>query len=124
VLFASIFFVVPHRKQRLRHVLPGAVAAGGLLEGLTLLFPLYFKLSGGFAAYGAFFALFFLLLTYMYFLGQILMIGGAVNAEYESTREPAPCAVPTDQEAMRPTDVVGRRDEQARRPDQPQSQRR
>jgi YihY family inner membrane protein len=111
VLFLAIYYVVPHRRQRFRHVLPGAVTAGVLLEGLTLLFPLYFKLAGGFATYGQTFALFFLLLTYFFFLGQITMIGGAVNAEYEVARTPSDCIAPSDQGAMRPsTTVVGRRD--------------
>jgi len=118
VLFLAIYYVVPHRRQRFRHVLPGALTAGALLEGLTLLFPLYFRLAGGFATYGATFALFFLLLTYFFLLGQITMIGGTVNAEYESRHEPAECVEPTDREAMRPpVAMVGRRDEDARRPE-------
>jgi membrane protein len=115
VLFLAIYYVVPNRRQRLRHVVPGALAAGVLLEGLTLLFPLYFKLAGGFATYGATFALFFLLLTYFFLLGQITMLGGAVNAEYESTHDPAACDVTTEQQAMRPpVAVVGRRADAAR----------
>ena len=102
LIFFAIYYVVPHRKQRLRHVWPGAVAAGVLLEGLTFLFPLYVRLAGGFNTYGATFALFFLLMTYMFFLGQITVIGGAVNAEYEISREPGDCIAPTPQQAMRP----------------------
>jgi uncharacterized BrkB/YihY/UPF0761 family membrane protein len=116
ILFLAIYYIVPHRKQRLRHVLPGSLTAGLLLEALTLLFPLYFKLAGGFATYGATFALFFLLLTYMFLLGQITVLGGAVNAEFESTRTPSDCIEPTPAQAMRPpTSVVGRRDEEARK---------
>jgi membrane protein len=113
VLFLAIYYVVPNRRQRFRHVLPGAITAGALLEGLTLLFPVYFKLAGGFAGYGATFALLFLLLTYFFLLGQITVIGGAVNAEYEITRTPSD----SDQQAMRPPamSVLGRRDEEARR---------
>lgn len=87
LIFVAIYYVVPNRKQRLRHVLPGAFAAGLLLEGLTLLFPLYFRLAGGFARYGAAFALFFLLMTWAFFFGQITMLGGAVNAELEAPRK-------------------------------------
>jgi membrane protein len=86
VLFLAIFYVVPNRRQRFRRVLPGALAAGLMFEGLTLLFPLYFKLAGGFAAWGATFGLFFLLMTYVFLLGQILMIAGALNAEYDAMR--------------------------------------
>jgi len=81
LLFAAIYYVVPNRRQRLRHVIPGALMAAALFEGFTLVFPLYFRLIGGFAAYGQTFALFFLLLFYFFVLGQIVMIGGAVVAE-------------------------------------------
>jgi membrane protein len=81
LLFAAMYYVVPNRRQRLRQVLPGALVAAALFEGFTLVFPLYFRVSGGFAAYGQTFALFFLLLFYFFVLGQIVMIGGAVNAE-------------------------------------------
>jgi membrane protein len=81
LLFTAIYYIVPHRRQRLRQVLPGALVAAALFEGFTLVFPLYFRISGGFAAYGQTFALFFLLLFYFFVLGQIVMIGGAVNAE-------------------------------------------
>ncbi len=91
LIFVAIYYVVPHRRQRFRYVIPGAIAAGALLEGFTFLFPLYTRLAGGFNAYGATFALFFLLMTYMFFLGQITVIGGAVNAEFEITRDPSDC---------------------------------
>lgn len=105
VLFLAIYYVVPHRRQRLRRVLPGALAAGALLEGLTLLFPLYFRLAGGFAVYGASFALLFLLLTYFFLLGQITMIGGAVNAELEA-RHPAGSLQPEMSISRRPADAL------------------
>jgi membrane protein len=106
LIFFAVYYVVPHRRQRLRHVWPGAVAAGVLLEGFTFLFPLYVHLAGGFNTYGATFALFFLLMTYMFFLGQITVIGGAVNAEYEITRDPGDCIAPTPQQAMRPAEPL------------------
>jgi membrane protein len=81
VLFTAIYTVVPHRRQRIRGVLAGALVAACLFEGFTLVFPLYFRISGGFAAYGQTFALFFLLLFYFFVLGQIVMLGGAWNAE-------------------------------------------
>jgi membrane protein len=83
VLFAAIYYVVPHRRQTLRDILPGALIAAALFEGFTLLFPVYFRLAGGFATYGQTFALFFLLLFYFFVLGQIVMIGGTVNAELD-----------------------------------------
>ncbi|MFN2452582.1 MAG: YihY/virulence factor BrkB family protein [Candidatus Dormibacteria bacterium] len=83
VLFAAIFYIVPYRRQKFRQVLPGAIAGGVLLELFTLVFPLYAHLAKGFSTYGQTFALFFLLLTYFYFLGQILMLSATVNAEID-----------------------------------------
>jgi membrane protein len=90
LIFLAIYYVVPNRRQHLRFVLPGAITAGVLLEAFTFIFPVYVRLAGGFNTYGATFALFFLLMTYMFFLGQIIVLGGAVNAERELSREVAP----------------------------------
>jgi membrane protein len=108
LIFLAIYYIVPNRKQRLRHVLPGAITAGVLLEAFTFVFPLYVKLAGGFNTYGATFALFFLLMTFMFFLGQITVIGGAVNAEYEITHsdQPDDCIAPTPQQGMRPPEAT------------------
>lgn len=81
LLFAAIFFIVPVRRVKLRDVLPGALTAAVLFEAFTLLFPLYFSLQHGFTSYGTTFALFFLLLTFAFWVAQIVMFGGAVNAE-------------------------------------------
>ena len=83
LLFGAIFYIVPNRPQRVRAILPGAIAAGVLFEGFTLLFPLYFKVQHGFSTYGTTFALFFLLLTLAFWVAQIVMLGGAVNAELQ-----------------------------------------
>lgn len=81
VLFGAIYYVMPNRRQRLGEVLPGAVAAAALLELFVLVFPLYFSVQHGFSTYGSTFALFFLLMTLAFWFAQILVIGGAVNAE-------------------------------------------
>ena len=90
LLFGAIFYIVPNTHQRVRDIVPGVLIAAVLLEAFTLLFPLYFKLQHGFSTYGSTFALFFLLLTFAFWLAQITMFGAAVNAE----RHPAePAAV-------------------------------
>jgi membrane protein len=81
LLFAAIYLVVPNRPHRVSEILPGAIAAAALFEAFTLVFPLYFKLQHGFTTYGTTFALFFLLMTFAFWLAQIIMLGGAVNAE-------------------------------------------
>ena len=81
LLFGIIYFVVPHRRQRVRGILPGAIVAGALFEALTLLFPLYFRLVTHSPQWGQTFGLVFVLLFYFFLLGQLVMLGGAVNAE-------------------------------------------
>jgi membrane protein len=83
LLFAAIYYVVPHRRQRLRDIIPGSLIAAALFEGFTLVFPAYFRLAGGFATYGQTFALFFVVLFYVFVLGQIVMVGAAINAEID-----------------------------------------
>jgi membrane protein len=87
VLFSAIYFVVPNRKQHIRDILPGAIAAGVLFEALTLVFPLYFKLVTNSPQWGQTFGLVFVLLFYFFLLGQIIMVGGAINAERGAARE-------------------------------------
>jgi membrane protein len=78
-LLVLIYRSVPNRTLRLRNLWPGAVLAGLLMECLTLLWPLYAKLSHGFSAYGSTFALFFLLATWLYLLSQLILLGAVVN---------------------------------------------
>lgn len=99
ILFFAIYFVVPNRKQAVRQVLPGAVLAGLAFELLTLAFPLYFKITGpGMNQYGKTFALLFVLMAYMYFLGLITMIGIELN----SVLYPVPIPQPDRPMAMSP----------------------
>lgn len=81
VLFGLIYYVVPPRRMRWSQVWPGAVVAGVLFELLGLIFPIYVSVSPMPGAYGQFFGLLFVLLTYFYLLGTITVIGAEVNAE-------------------------------------------
>jgi membrane protein len=78
-LLVALYRFVPNRKIGLRDVLPGALLAGILIEVLSLAFPLYARIAGGFNTYGAQFALFFLLATWFYFLSQLLLLGAVYN---------------------------------------------
>jgi membrane protein len=80
ILYATIYYVVPNRRQRWRQVLLGALVAGVLLELVTLLFPVYLSLNRGMAAYGKTFGLLFVLMTFFFFLGLITMLGAEVNS--------------------------------------------
>ncbi|TMG27007.1 MAG: YihY/virulence factor BrkB family protein [Chloroflexi bacterium] len=78
-LLVALYRFVPNRTFRVRDVLPGALLAGVLIEALSLAFPIYARIAGGFNTYGAQFALFFLLATWFYFLSQLLLLGAVYN---------------------------------------------
>src|SRR5439155_989706 len=69
----------PNRTYTLRQVLPGALLAGVLIEVLSLTFPLYEHIAGGFNTYGAQFALFFLLAAWFYLLSNLILLGAVYN---------------------------------------------
>jgi membrane protein len=80
VLFMlALYRVVPNRTFRVSQIWGGALLAGALMEVLTLLWPVYAALSHGFSTYGATFALFFLLATWLYFLCQLILLGAVAN---------------------------------------------
>lgn len=78
-LLVALYRLVPNRTFAIRDVLPGAVLAGVLIEVLTLAFPLYARIAGGFNTYGAQFALFFLLATWFYLLSELILLGAVYN---------------------------------------------
>jgi membrane protein len=80
LLFGSIYYIIPNRKQQVRKIIPGALVAGILFEGVALLFPLYLELNKGINQYGKTFGLFFVLMTFFFFVGLITMIGVEVNS--------------------------------------------
>ena len=80
ILFASIYYVVPNRSQAWRKVLPGAALAGVLFELVSLLFPTYIALTNSVATYGKTFGLFFVVMTFFFFLGLITMLGVELNS--------------------------------------------
>jgi membrane protein len=90
LLFGSLYYVIPNRKQEFRKIVPGALVAGVLFELITLLFPLYISLNNGINQYGKTFGLFFVLMTFFFFLGLITMIGVEVN----SVIYPVPIGLP------------------------------
>lgn len=79
VLVVLIYRFVPNRTFRLREIWPGALIAGVLIEVISLVFPLYARLVHGFNSYGAQFALFFLLATWLLFMSQFILLGAVFN---------------------------------------------
>jgi uncharacterized BrkB/YihY/UPF0761 family membrane protein len=78
-LVILIYRVVPNRTFQLSEVWRGALLAGILMEIITLALPFYAKLVHGFNSYGATFALFFLLATWLFFLSQFILVGAVTN---------------------------------------------
>lgn len=78
-LLVALYRLVPNRTFAVRDVLPGAFVAGTLIEVLSLAFPLYARIAGGFNTYGAQFALFFLLATWFYLLSELILFGAVFN---------------------------------------------
>lgn len=75
-----IYLVIPNVRTPFRAVWPGAVLAGTALQVTTLVFPLYIRYFAGFNRFGDAFSLIFLVMTWAYFLGFILLAGAEVNA--------------------------------------------
>ena len=78
-LVTLIYRVVPNRTFELSEVWRGALLAGILMELVTLAFPIYARLVHGFNSYGATFALFFLLATWLFFISQFVLLGAVTN---------------------------------------------
>jgi membrane protein len=98
LLFAVMYYVVPNRRQEWAKVWPGALAAGVLFEVVTLVFPLYLELNKGISNYGKTFALFFMLMTFFYFVGIVTMVGVELN----SVLYPIPVEQPEKAAALAP----------------------
>jgi len=78
-LLIVLYRFVPNHALKVRDVLPGALLAGILTEVLSLGFPLYARIAGGFNTYGAQFGLFFLLATWLYLLSELILLGAVYN---------------------------------------------
>jgi membrane protein len=90
VLFLAIYYVVPNRRMAWDSIWVGAALAGALFEGLSLVFPLYLRLTGAASGYGKTFGLLFLLMLYFYYVGLMTMVGVEVNSLRRSrTEQPA-----------------------------------
>jgi membrane protein len=79
-LFLCIYGLLPNRPHRLSEAMPGAVLAAVLFEIESLLFPLYISVSSGTGQYTSAFALFFVVLTFFYLLGNITVLGAEINS--------------------------------------------
>lgn len=80
LLFLILYRVVPNRPSSFKEVRPGAAIAAILFFIIVQAWPLYLAYFGNFSRFGAVFGLFFLIMTWFYFLAHIVMIGAELNA--------------------------------------------
>nr|WP_276279014.1 YhjD/YihY/BrkB family envelope integrity protein [Halorussus sp. DT72] len=66
-------------EMSVREALPGAVVAGVGWVALQVLFQFYLAHAGQYQAYGVIGAV-LLLLTWLYFAGAVVLLGGVVNS--------------------------------------------
>ena len=98
LFFLAIYYVVPNQRQDWGKVWIGAALAGVLFEGLSLVFPLYLRLTGGGSTYGKTFGLLFLLMVYFYSLGIVTMVGVEVNSFLHRDTDQRPARAPGDEQ--------------------------
>lgn len=79
VLFYLIYWVVPNRRVSFGESWPGALLAGLPIEALSLVFPLYLRLTHEVNALGRGFGLFFVLATWLYAVAQAIFLGAVFN---------------------------------------------
>ena len=103
ILFSLVYRLAPARAPGMRATLRGALVGAVLFELLSLAFPLYLHLAHGFAAYGATFALFFLILAFVFLVAQVMVMGFCVVLELETappgTSEPPGAGAPEADQA-------------------------
>jgi membrane protein len=121
-MLVLLYRFVPNRTFKFRDALPGAVLAGSLIEVLTLVFPLYQRLSHGFNTYGAEFGLFFLIATWLNLLSQVLLLGAVYNRfRLGEPHKLGLIASPSGamQEVHPPVDEIKKEKARAGKPDEP-----
>jgi membrane protein len=79
LLLSSMYLVVPNRRVTLHESWPGALVAGLLIQVLNLAFPVYLRLTHNFNAFGRGFLLFLVLVTWLYLVSQLILLGALVN---------------------------------------------
>jgi membrane protein len=82
ILFAllwSMYLVVPNRQVSLLESWPGALLASFLIQIVNLVFPVYLRLTHNFNAFGRGLLFFLVLVSWLYLVSQLLLLGAVVN---------------------------------------------
>ncbi|MDQ6773408.1 MAG: YihY/virulence factor BrkB family protein [Candidatus Dormibacteraeota bacterium] len=78
-LLLSMYHVVPNRRLGLHESWPGAVLASTAIQVLNLGFPIYLRLTHNFNAFGRGLLFFLVLVTWLYLVSQVLLLGAVLN---------------------------------------------
>ena len=79
LLMLAIYRLVPNRTYPVRQLWRGVLIAGTAMEILTLAWPLYTHFSKGSSTYAATLGLVFLLVSWLYFLAEFILLGAVAN---------------------------------------------
>ena len=81
-MFLALYRIVPNTSLRVRDVWRGTLLASVLVVVLSQAFPLYLGyMGGGFAVYKTL-GVFFLMMTWFYFVANVIVLGAELNAFY------------------------------------------
>jgi membrane protein len=86
-LLALVFRFAPSRKVAWIYVLPGAGLAAAAIIGLGYAFPYYTQLTNSLGGGHRFFATFFGLVAWVYFIAQAILGGAVFNRALKDVRQ-------------------------------------
>jgi len=98
-MFLALYRLVPNTPLSFREIWRGALLATVLFVALSQIFPIYLGyMGGGFAVYKTL-GVFFLMMTWFYFVANVIVLGAELNAFYGGHGETASKAVAKDRGA-------------------------
>ena len=86
LLFFTLYRIIPNAGQRTPDVWPGTLLGALLFMGVSQLFPLYIRITGGGNRYGQVFGFVSLLVLSLLMLAHIILFGAYVNASWQRHR--------------------------------------
>ena len=86
LLFFTLYRVIPNAGQRVVDVLPGTAFGAVMFLGVTQIFPLYIRLTGGGNRYGQVLGFVSLLVASLLILAHIILFGAYLNASWQRSR--------------------------------------
>jgi membrane protein len=86
LMFTVVYRVVPNVRLEADEVWPGSLLATLIYVLMLQVFPLFVRYLAGFNLYGAVFGFLFMLLTWLYLLALVLLLGACLNAVLHPAR--------------------------------------